>query len=39
MLSASNGLWPARTSYITAPSEKMSERLSTFSPRTCSGDM
>ena len=43
MLSAAvsrpNACRPVSISYSTAPKEKMSERWSTASPRTCSGDM
>jgi hypothetical protein len=33
------GRRPVDASYRTAPKEKRSERLSTSSPRACSGDM
>jgi hypothetical protein len=34
-----NAFRPERSSYRIAPNEKMSERWSTGSPRSCSGDM
>ena len=34
-----NAFLPESSSYRIAPNEKMSERWSTGSPRTCSGDM
>mgnify|MGYP003693871381 CR=1 FL=1 len=38
-LSAVNGSCPVRSSNSTTPSEKMSDRPSTFLPAICSGDM
>ena len=38
-LGAPNARWPVSISNSTAPSEKMSDRPSTGSPRTCSGDI
>ena len=34
-----NGRWPVIRWYMIAPSEKMSDRLSAGSQRTCSGGM
>ena len=36
---AGEGPWPVAISYRTAPNEKRSLRVSTDSPRACSGDM
>ncbi len=38
-LSPVNGASPVTISYSSTPKEKMSDRASTCSPRTCSGDM
>ena len=38
-LSAVNGNCPVRSSNSTTPSEKISDRPSTFLPAICSGDM
>jgi hypothetical protein len=39
VVAPANGSIPVAISYKTTPQEKMSDRASSSSPRTCSGDM